>query len=201
MNSVQDQVIALADFAARNDLEIGSADHEYTQFFKDDAAKAGEMRKALGDELFSVIGHWAFLSLRGRHGPFHFPAVTGRRELSHRCGLVLDAVPSLPATIVTDAKPWAYATTIGWRPSGSVPRDAELWIRCRVQVTGGLVGISLLSPDESHFVESKLVSPSRNAAIVLLSVGDVSRVGRLVIHAWDAPESARVRIEELALVW
>ena len=33
MHSIQDQVIAIADFAARNDLEIGSADHELARFF------------------------------------------------------------------------------------------------------------------------------------------------------------------------
>src|SRR6185295_418704 len=43
MNSLQDQVVAIADFAWRNDLEIGSADHAYAQFFAADRAAAAEM--------------------------------------------------------------------------------------------------------------------------------------------------------------
>jgi SAM-dependent methyltransferase len=201
MNSIQDQVIALADFSARNDLEIESADHEYTRYFAADPAKAAEMQEVLGDEFFSMIGDWAFLSLSGRSGPFHFPAVSARRRFSNQCDLVLEPARLLPTTIVTAAKPWVYAATFAWRPVAPLPPDAERWIRCRVRVEGGMIGISLLSPDETRFVESKPVSSSSDAVDVLLPVADVSRHGRLVIHTWDAAESARVRIDELALVW
>lgn len=201
MNSIQDQVIALADFSARNDVEIGSADHEYTQFFTGDPSKAGEMQDVLGDEFFSTIGHWAFLSLSGKNGPFHFPAVSSRRPFSDRCDLLLDPSRTLPATLITDPKPWAYAATFAWRPAADVPSGAEHWIRCRVKVEGGLIGVSLLSSDEKVFVESKLVSPSSDAADVLLPVADLAYHGRLVIHTWDTGESARVRIEDLSLVW
>src|SRR6185437_12560774 len=33
MNSIQDQVIALADFSWRNRVDIGSADHQYAMYF------------------------------------------------------------------------------------------------------------------------------------------------------------------------
>jgi hypothetical protein len=126
MNSQEDQVIALADFASRNDLEIGSADHEYATFFEADAARADEMRRVLGDEFFSTRGHWAFLSLTGMEGPFHVPALSGWRAAANRAAVVSDQLPRLPTTVVT-------------APPG--------------------------------------------------------------IHTWDAPESARVRIEDLSLAW
>jgi hypothetical protein len=201
MNSIQDQVIALADFSARNDVEIGSADHEYAQFFARDPAKTSEMRDVLGDEFFSLIGHWAFLSLSGKNGPFSFPAVSGRRAFSDRCDLVLEPALPLPTMLITDAKPWDNAATLAWRPAADVPSDAEHWIRCRVKVDSGLGGVSLLSPDEKVFVESKLVSPSAVAIDVLLPVADLTRHGRLLIHNWDVGESASIRIEDLSLVW
>jgi len=36
---------------------------------------------------------------------------------------------------------------------------------------------------------------------VALKVPDVTQRGRLVIHTWDAPEAARVCLEDLSLVW
>ena len=47
-------MVAIADFSARNDLEIGSADHEYAQFFAAHPAYAAEMTQLLGDEFFSL---------------------------------------------------------------------------------------------------------------------------------------------------
>lgn len=73
MNSIQDQVIALADFAARNDIRIGSADEAYHRFFDGQEGRQAEMAAALGPEFFSLAAHWAFMSLTGKAGPFHFP--------------------------------------------------------------------------------------------------------------------------------
>lgn len=201
MSSKQDQVVALADFSARNDLEIGSADQEYAEFFDANPAFADEMRQLLGDDLFSVIGHWAFLSLNGKEGPFHFPAVSGGRAATNRCDIVTDELPRLPATIVTDARPWAYASTFAWRPAAEPPPNVPAWIRCRLRVDGGAIGVSLLSPDEQTFVESQVVSSAAKPVNVLLQAPDLAHRGRLVIHTWEAPTSARVRIDELALVW
>jgi hypothetical protein len=199
MNSQEDQVIALADFASRNDLEIGSADHEYATFFEAHADCADEMRRLLGDEYFSTRAYWAFLSLSGKEGPFHMPALSGWRGARNRSPVVSDQLP-LPASIVTAPVPWAYASTFSWRPVSEPPPGVPSWVRCRMQVTSGTVGISLLARDESAFVESQVVS-SPAAVNVALKVTDVSQRGRLVIHTWDAPEAARVCLEELSLVW
>ncbi len=201
MNSVQDQVMALADFAARNDLEIESADHVDATFFGAHPEYAGEMRRLIGDEFFSLVAHWAFLSLNGKEGPFHFPAVSGGRAATHRSEILTDDLPRMPATIVTDAKPWAYASTFAWRPVVEPPPDVPAWIRCRLRVDGGVIGVSLLSTDEQRFVGSQVVGSAPRSVNVLLQVPDVAQRGRLVIHTWDQPAPARVRLEELSLVW
>jgi SAM-dependent methyltransferase len=200
MNSIQDQIIALADFSARNDVEIGSADHEYAQFFAANPAHAVEMRHRLGDELFSTVAHWAFLSLAEKTGPFHFPGLSGWRAATNRCDIVTDTLPRRPATITTDAVPWAYASTSEWRPSTNPPANVQAWIQCRVRVHGGPIGVSLETPDGRAFVQSQVASSS-DQANVLLSVPDLAQRGRLVIHTWDMPVSARVQINDLSLVW
>lgn len=201
MNSMQDQVIALADFAVRNDLEIGSSDHEYARFFGARPAHAEEMDRLLGREFFSVTGDWAFLSLTGKAGPFHFPAVTGGRAAVNRTALVTDMLPRLPATIVTADRAWAYASTISWRPVEEPPTDVPSWIRCRIRVDKGVAGVSLLARDEQSFVESQVVSATPSPTGVLLRAPGPAERGRLVIHTWDTPVAARVYIDDLSLVW
>ncbi len=73
MNSAVDQVIAIADFCARNRIELGSADHAYHTFFGENPERAEEMQALLGDRFFSRLAHWAYLSLNERRGPFTFP--------------------------------------------------------------------------------------------------------------------------------
>jgi len=200
MNSEQDQVIALADFAARNDLEIGSADDVYSRRFPPRSPERDEMSDLLGPEFFSVIGHWAFLSLSGRQGPFHFPAVGGARGAVHRSPIVADR--RTPFTVTTEAVPWAYASTLDWRPKSEPPPDRQGWLKCRIRVEGGAVGVALLTRDESAFVDAQLVGGSPDSIIVVLNVPKAREErGRLVIHTAEAPESARVVLEELALVW
>ncbi len=201
MNSMQDQVVALADFSARNDLDIGSADHEYACYFEAHPDHTREMQRLLGSDLFSTTADWAFLSLSGKEGPFHFPALSGARAAAHQASLATDPLLRLPAAIVTAETPWAYASTLGWRPAEEPPAESQSWIRCRLQVEGGAVGISLLAPDERSFVESRVVSATSGRQDVWLRAPAPLERGRLVVHTWDAPVSARVRIEELALIW
>jgi len=49
-------------------------------------------------------------------------------------------------------------------------------------------------------VQSQVVS-SEAPVDVLLAVPDLAERGRLVIHSWDSPASARVRIDDLSLIW
>jgi hypothetical protein len=203
MNSIQDQVIAIADFSARNDLEVGSADDAYAKFFAAHAGCAEEMRQVVGDDFFSTVGQWAFVSLTGKAGPFHFPAVTvsGRQSFSHRSAVVVDELRRLPATVETEPRAWAYASTLTWRPTGDVPGDARPWLQFRVRVERGTVGVSLLSRDENEFVESKVVACASEPVEVRLRIDNLSQRGRVVIHTWDSPIAAHVRIEDVSLVW
>jgi hypothetical protein len=201
MQSIQDQIVAIADFSARNDLEIGSADHEYHRLFDEGPGPADEMRAVLGEEFFSAVGHWAFFSLTGKAGPFEFPAVTGRRSFSHEGGTAVDGIPDLPVTVVTAAQVWAFASAWTWRPTVEPPAGADAWLRVRLQVDGGSVGIGLLAGNGTDFLVRRALSPHRATAEVLLPVADVTNPGKLVVHTWAAPVSARVRIEDLTLVW
>jgi hypothetical protein len=159
------------------------------------------MRQTIGDELFSTIGHWAFLSLMGREGPFHFPAVASRRPLVHRQDVIVEDRLRMPAAFVTDAKAWSYAVAWSWRPAGDMPTDVQAYLRVRLTVEGGVVGVSLLTQDDKEFVDQKIVASNATPALVLLPVSDVAQRGRLVIHTWDTPIPARVRVEDVSLVW
>lgn len=67
------QAISVMDFTSRNRLTLDSADHSLHLLFADDPAKFAEMRKLLGDEFFSLQGHWFWFSLNERPGPYVFP--------------------------------------------------------------------------------------------------------------------------------
>jgi hypothetical protein len=208
MNSLQDQVIAVADFAARNDLEIGSADHEYAQFFSAHPDAAENMKRLLGDMFFSVSAHWAFLSLTGKQPPFHFPAVP--RRFRHQSEVMIrDIHPprwfgrsrSLPRLIETSPVPWAYAAVMAVRPRREIPADAQRSLRVRVRVEAAPVGIGLLNADQSAFVQSRRLLPAIEPQTVWLAIDDPATAGPLVVHTWDTPEPARARIDEISVVW
>jgi hypothetical protein len=208
MNSLQDQVIALADFSARNDVEIGSADHAYAAYFGAHLEHAAEMTRLLGNEFFSVSAHYAFLSLAGRQGPFHYPAV--QRRFHHQCGAaVLDIHPKrwwrrstpLPRTMHTNPVKWEYAAVMDCRARDEIPAGALSSLMLRLQVVGAPAGVGLLNADGSVFVESRRILPAIESVKVFLPVADASAASRLVVHAWDVPEPARVRLEDIAFVW
>ncbi len=69
------QAISIVDFCTRNRVALESADHTFHQELATDG-KADKMRKMLGDDLFSLQGHWFFLSLNMHEGPFTFPGTT-----------------------------------------------------------------------------------------------------------------------------
>jgi hypothetical protein len=209
MNSLQEQVLAISDFATRNDLDVGSADHEYAQYFAAWPNHADEMHRLLGERFFSTAAHWAFLSLAGKTGPFYFPAV--QRRYRHECTVRMTEIyparwwfsraVALPRAIRTGEVPWAYAAVMSFKPARTVPPQADASLRVRLHVSGAAAGIGVLSPDQSSFVASKRVMPSIESQIVLLPLPDLAGAGPLVIHAWDEPAPARVQLEDIAIVW
>lgn len=67
-----EQAIAVTDFAARNGLELRSADHDLHTGL---AERAAELQALLG-ELFSMQAHWHYFTLNGLPQPphsLHFP--------------------------------------------------------------------------------------------------------------------------------
>ena len=208
MNSLQDQVVAIADFAARNDLEVGSADHAYAEYFGGRPQHAAEMVRLLGDEFFSVAAHYAFVSLAGSQGPFHYPAV--QRRFHHQCDAAIrDVHPkrwwrrstALPRRVETNPVKWEYAAVMDCRPRAEIPAGASPSLLLRLQVVGAPAGVGLLNADGSAFVESRRILPAIESVKVFLPVADASAAIRLVVHTWDIPEAARVHVEEIAFVW
>jgi hypothetical protein len=208
MNSLQDQVIAVADFAVRNDIEIGSADHEYAEYFGAHPQRADEMQRLLGDEVFSVAAHYAFFSLAGKQPPFHYPAVQLR--FRHQCDAIIrDIHPkhwlrlstACPRTIHTNAVSWEYAAVMACRPREDIPADARRSLKVHLQVVGASVGVGLLTADQSAFAESRQIPPGLESAPVFLPVTDTAAASQLVVHTWDVPAPARVRIEAITFVW
>jgi hypothetical protein len=208
MNSLQDQVVAIADFAARNDLEVGSADHEYATYFAARPHHAAEMKQLLGNEFFSSEAHFAFLSLAGRQPPFHYPAV--QRRFRHQCASVIhDVHPKrwwraparMPRTIRTNPVNWEYAVVMDCRAREVIPASAAPSLLVRLQVVGAPVGVGLLSADGSSFTQCRRILPAIESIPVFLPVADAAVSSRLVVHTWDVPESARVRIDDVTFVW
>ncbi len=208
MNSIQDQVIALADFSARNDIEIGSGDHEYAAYFARYPDRAEEMQRVLGDRFFSAAANWAFLSLSGKEPPFHFPMAAIRRTFAHECSAVVDELHpdpgrsfSLPRTVETSGVRWAYAALMTCRPDAMVPPEAQALLRLRVHVDGAPVGIGLLNAERSDFLERRRVAPGPEGETVFLPIVDDARGGQVVIQTWDVPERSKVRIDNITVVW
>jgi hypothetical protein len=209
MNSLQDQVIAVADFAVRNELEIGSADHEYARFFAAHPDAAEEMKQLLGDTFFSVSAHWAFFTLTGRQRPFHFPAAVQRRFRNRSDVAIRDLHPprwfgrsrQLPRVIETSLVPWEYAAVMAVQPLKEIPAGAPRSLRLRVLVEEAPVGVGLLNADRSAFVQSVRLLPSIDSKTVWLAIDDPATAGPLVVHTWDEPRRGRARIEEMSLVW
>ena len=208
MNSLQDQVVAIADFAARNDLEVGSADHEFATYFGARPQHATEMTQLLGDEFFSIAAHFAFLSLAGRQPPFHYPAV--QRRFRHQCASVIhDVHPKrwwraparMPRTLRTNPVNWEYAVVMDCRARDAIPASEAPSLVVRLQVVDAPVGVGLLNADGSSFAQSRRILPAIESIPVFLPVADSSVSSRLVVHTWDVPESARVRIDDVSFVW
>jgi len=209
MNALQDQVVAIADFAWRNSVEVGSADHEYAQFFAACPQRADEMRRIVGDDVFSMPAEFAFLMLDPERGPVHYPTVA--RRLRYQSDVVVrDIHPrrwlrrrqTWPRTIETAAVPWHYAVVMECESRDAVPVDVSAVLRLGVEVSNGPVGVGLLNSDQSKFIDSHRVLPADRQQVVYLSVARESRIpATLVVHAWDQPLAGRIRIQEVSFLW
>jgi len=73
VDSAVEQAVAILDFVSRNEIIFDSADHSMHTEIGSKPEKLAEMKKLLGDQLFSLQGHWFWFTLNGSRGPFNFP--------------------------------------------------------------------------------------------------------------------------------
>jgi hypothetical protein len=73
VDSAVAQAISIVDFAGRNAITLDSADHAFDLDLTRVPGRVEEMRQALGDELFSLQGHWFWFTMNERPGPYTFP--------------------------------------------------------------------------------------------------------------------------------
>ncbi len=76
VDSAVAQAISIQDFASRNRLTVDSADHSIDLVINQVPGRAAEMRDLLGDEIFSLQGHWFWFTLNEHPGPYTFPRFT-----------------------------------------------------------------------------------------------------------------------------
>jgi hypothetical protein len=201
MRSIFEQIIPLSDFSARNDVEIGSGEHEFHRFFDPHPERVEQMLDALGPDLFSLAARWAFLSLSGRAGPWFFPTVDARLPRPNTVDVAVDGYPSMPINLRIEPTPWTYAATLTWRPVSESQAGRRTRMRVRVHVEGSTIGIGLLNRTGGEFIERKAVAPGDAAVDVILNVGDPSLAGLLVVQSWAAPVPGLARIEAVSLEW
>jgi hypothetical protein len=73
IDSAVAQAISIQDFAGRNHLTLDSADHSIDLEINQLSGRTEEMRRLLGNELFSLQAHWFWFTLNEHAGPFTFP--------------------------------------------------------------------------------------------------------------------------------
>jgi hypothetical protein len=208
MNSIQNQIVAIADFATRNAFEIGSADHEYWQFFSAHPGRRAEMLQLLGESAFTTGAHWAFFSLNGKTGPFVFPRNAIHPAVTQELPVVLERIEPvgvaparLPLRVTTAPKPSLYAAVLYWRMPAEPPEGIPVWLRVVVRVQDAPIGLGLLSRNGSRFLEKRLLTPADDPYRIVFLIGRDADVGAVVVYTWDRPESARVEIQDLAAAW
>jgi hypothetical protein len=75
VDSAVAQSISIQDFAGRNRITLDSAEHSIDLEINQVPGRTAEMRELLGDELFSLQGHWFWFTLNQHPGPYTFPRV------------------------------------------------------------------------------------------------------------------------------
>lgn len=68
-----EQAVAILDFATRNNLQLRSGDESVRVEIIGDKPRADEMKKLLGEDLFSHRAQWFYFSMHERLGPYTFP--------------------------------------------------------------------------------------------------------------------------------
>jgi hypothetical protein len=102
----------------------------------------------------------------------------------------------LPSRIVTPPQPWAYGLQI---PLTVQDLQGPLWIRIRIKVSSGPVGVGILNHEGSEFLSRIPVSAGGETA-VMLGVPKIQQIGDLVIQSWEQGYAADVTIGEITVL-
>lgn len=78
--SSSEQTIAVVDFCSRNHLPLHSVDQALREKWGEDGAEAQSLRREIGDEAFSLSGHWFYFSMLEAPGDLTFPVLTGAEQ-------------------------------------------------------------------------------------------------------------------------
>jgi len=73
VDSAVAQAFVVQDFTQRNRITLDSVDHSIHEEFESQPDRIEEMRALLGNDLFSMVGHWFWFTLNEHPGPYTFP--------------------------------------------------------------------------------------------------------------------------------
>lgn len=103
---------------------------------------------------------------------------------------------AFPVQITTPAEPWGYAAKFQPREEN---RRGPLWIRVRVDVRSGPVGIGILNRQGDDFLSRKSILAPGTVTIDL-RVPYPELVGDLVVQSWEEGEPANVTIDAITVL-
>lgn len=73
LTSGSEHALAIVDFCSRNHLPLHSIDKELHETWSDGTEKLRRLRKAIGEDFFSLCGHWFYFSMLEAPGDLTFP--------------------------------------------------------------------------------------------------------------------------------
>ncbi len=83
MDTMVDQVLPALDFTNRNGTDVISADHVVLEDLGSRTELLKELESGYPPGFFQTTNHWAYFTLNGLPGPFHFPKYLGTPQESN----------------------------------------------------------------------------------------------------------------------
>jgi Radical SAM superfamily len=104
-------------------------------------------------------------------------------------------------SVVTSPQQWAYAVVFPLLSEIATDPSELIEIHVRVRLLDGKVGIGVLRPDESAFIDESFRGPHPKSTDVVLYVEGGQAIGRLVVRNAEQGELvSRIEIEEIRVL-
>lgn len=104
-------------------------------------------------------------------------------------------------SVVTSPQQWAYAVVFPLLSEIATDPSELIEIHVRVRLLDGKVGIGVLRPDESAFIDESFRGPHPKSTDVVLYVEGGQAIGRLIVRNAEQGELAsRIEIEEIRVL-